>query len=125
MMDHTYGSITEVSELIRQEKVSPAELVIACLERIERLQPQLNAFIMVTAETALQEAKIAEREIQQGKWKGPLHGIPVGVKDFFDTAGIRTTAAFAALKDRVPAKDAEVVTKLKEAGAIVLGKLNM
>jgi aspartyl-tRNA(Asn)/glutamyl-tRNA(Gln) amidotransferase subunit A len=125
MTNYNYVSITEVSELIRQKKVSPVELVTGCLERIEQLQPQLNAFITVTADQALQEAKIAEREIQNGTWKGPLHGIPVGVKDFFDTAGIRTTAAFAALKDRVPAKDAEVVTKLKEAGAIVLGKLNM
>jgi aspartyl-tRNA(Asn)/glutamyl-tRNA(Gln) amidotransferase subunit A len=125
MTNYSYLSITEVSELIRQKKVSPVELVTGCLERIEQLHPKLNAFITVTADQALQEAKIAEREITNGTWKGPLHGIPVGVKDFFDTAGIRTTAAFAAFKDRVPAKDAEVVTKLKEAGAIVLGKLNM
>jgi aspartyl-tRNA(Asn)/glutamyl-tRNA(Gln) amidotransferase subunit A len=118
-------SITEVSELIRQKNVSPVELVTACLERIEQLHPHLNAFITVTAEIALQEAKQAERDIQQDIWKGPLHGIPIGIKDFFDTAGIRTTAAFAALKDRVPTKDAQVVTQLKEAGAIVLGKLNM
>ncbi len=125
MTNYSHLSITEVSELIRQKKVSPVELVTGCLERIEQLHPKLNAFIKVTADQALQEAKIAEREITNGTWKGPLHGIPVGVKDFFDTAGIRTTAAFAAFKDRVPAKDAEVVTKLKEAGAIVLGKLNM
>ena len=125
MTNYRYGSITEISELIRQQNVSPVELVTECLERIEHLQPQLNAFITVTADQALQEARIAERDIQQGNWKGPLHGIPVGVKDFFDTAGIRTTAAFAAFKDRVPTKDAEVVTKLKAAGAIVLGKLNM
>src|SRR5258708_25251252 len=124
MTNYRYGSITEISELIRQQNVSPVELVTECLERIEHLQPQLNAFITVTADQALQEARIAERDIQQGNWKGPLHGIPVGVKDFFDTAGIRTTAAFAAFKDRVPTKDAEVVTKLKAAGAIVLGKLN-
>jgi aspartyl-tRNA(Asn)/glutamyl-tRNA(Gln) amidotransferase subunit A len=125
LTNYRYASITEVSELIQQQKVSPVELVTACLERIEQLQPKLNAFITVTADQALQEAKIAERAIQNGEWKGPLHGIPVGVKDFFDTAGIRTTAAFTVLKDRVPTKDAEVVTKLKEAGAIVLGKLNM
>src|SRR5262249_9069407 len=108
-----------------QQNVSPVELVTECLERIEHLQPQLNAFITVTAETALQEARLAEREIQQGAWKGPLHGIPVGVKDFFDTAGIRTTSPFEPFKDRVPAKDAVVVTQLKSAGAILLGKLNM
>ncbi len=125
MTNYRYKSITELSELIRQKQVSPLELVTECLERIERLQPQLNAFITVTADQALQEARIAEREIQNGGWKGPLHGIPVGVKDFFDTAGIRTTAAFAAFKERVPTKDAEVVTRLKGAGAIILGKLNM
>lgn len=123
--DYRYSSITEISELIRKKSVSPVELVIECLERNEQLQPKLNAFITVMAEQALREARTAEREIQNGAWKGPLHGIPVGIKDFFDTAGIRTTAAFAAFKDRVPAKDAELVTKLKEAGAIVLGKLNM
>jgi aspartyl-tRNA(Asn)/glutamyl-tRNA(Gln) amidotransferase subunit A len=125
MTSYRYSSIAEVSEMIRQQKVSPVELVTECLARIEQLQPQLNAFITVTADQASKEAEIAEREIQNGHWKGPLHGIPVGIKDFFDTAGIRTTAAFAAFKDRVPAKDAEVVTKLKEAGAIILGKLNM
>ena len=125
MANYSYLSITEVSELIRQKKVSPVELVIECLERIEQLNPKLNAFITVTADQALEEAKIAEREIKNGKWKGPLHGIPVGVKDFFDTAGIKTTVAFEHFKDRVPSKDAEVVTKLKEAGAIVIGKMNM
>ena len=95
MTNLRYRSITEVSELIRQKHASPVELVTECLESIEQLQPHLNAFITVTAQAALQEAKQAEREIQQGTWKGPLHGIPVGIKDFFDTAGIRTTAAFA------------------------------
>lgn len=125
MIDKRYASITELGELLRQGEVSPVELVTECLERIERLQPQLNAFITLTAEQALQAACVAEAEIQQGNWRGPLHGIPVGIKDFFDTAGIRTTAAFAPLKDRVPEKDAEVVRQLKEAGAIILGKLNM
>lgn len=96
-----------------------------CLEHIERAQPRLNAFITITARTALQEAARAEREIARGNWRGPLHGIPVGVKDFFDTAGVRTTAAAAALKDRVPEADADIVVRLKKAGAIVLGKLNM
>ncbi len=123
--NYSYASITEISKLVRQKSVSPVELVTECLEKIERIQPQLNAFITVTADQALEEARIAEREIQQGTWKGPLHGIPVGIKDFFDTAGIRTTAALAALQDRVPAKDAEVVMALKAAGAVVLGKLNM
>ncbi len=125
MPHYTNSTITKVSELIRQQKVSPVELVTECLARIARLQPQLNAFITITADQAMQDAAIAERDIQNGNWKGPLHGIPVGLKDFFDTAGIRTTAAFAPFKDRVPTKDAEVVTRLKDAGAIILGKLNM
>ncbi len=124
-MNYRYASITELGELIRQRQVSPVELVSACLERIEQLQPRLNAFITVTAEQALQEANTAQSEIQHGAWKGPLHGIPVGVKDFFDTAGIRTTAAFAPFENPVPSKDAQVVTQLKAVGAIVLGKLNM
>jgi aspartyl-tRNA(Asn)/glutamyl-tRNA(Gln) amidotransferase subunit A len=125
MIHHRYGSITDVSELIRQKLLSPLELVTECLESIEQLNPRLHAFITVTADQALREATLAEREISAGKWKGHLHGIPVGIKDMFDTAGIRTTAAFGAFKDRVPIKDAAVVTKLQEAGAILLGKTNM
>jgi len=123
--DHSYLSITEASKLIRQMKISPVELVAGCLERIEQLNPKINAFITVTANQALKEAGEAEREIKNGDWKGPLHGIPFGVKDMFDTAGIRTTAASVHFKDRVPAKDAEAVTRLKEAGAILVGKMNM
>jgi aspartyl-tRNA(Asn)/glutamyl-tRNA(Gln) amidotransferase subunit A len=105
--------------------VSPVELTQACLRRIERLNPALNAFITVTGELALQQARNAEREIRNGKWRGPMHGIPVALKDLFDTAGIRTTAASAVFADRIPERDADVVRRLKEAGAIVLGKLNM
>ena len=123
--DYTYLSIAEVSELVRQKKVSPVELTKACLKRIEQLNPKLNAFITVTADSALKEAKFAETEIKNGKWKGPLHGIPIALKDNIDTAGIRTTAASGVYKDRIPTEDAEVVTKLKNAGAILLGKLNM
>jgi aspartyl-tRNA(Asn)/glutamyl-tRNA(Gln) amidotransferase subunit A len=104
---------------------SPVELVSACLERIERLQPQLNAFITVDGERALDSAKTAERDIEQGRSRGPLHGIPIGVKDFYDTAGLRTTAAFERFKHRVPTKDAVAVEALKRAGAIVIGKTNM
>jgi aspartyl-tRNA(Asn)/glutamyl-tRNA(Gln) amidotransferase subunit A len=118
-------SLADVSELIRQRQISPVELVTTCLDRIERLQLRLNAFITVTGESALQAAKIAEGEIQQGRWKGPLHGIPVGIKDFYDTAGVRTTAAFERFRDRIPKDDAVGVAKLKRAGAIVIGKTNM
>ena len=124
-LDYTYLSIGELSRLIKDKKVSPTEIVKECLKRIERINPTLNAFITVTAEQALQQAEEAEAEIKNGNWKGNLHGIPVAVKDVFDTAGIKTTAAFEHFKDRVPEKDAEVVIKLKEAGAIIIGKTNM
>jgi aspartyl-tRNA(Asn)/glutamyl-tRNA(Gln) amidotransferase subunit A len=122
---HRYSAIAEVSGLVRHRKLSPIELVRECLERIEELNPKLNAFITVTADQALEQAKRAEAEIVHSRWRGPLHGIPVGVKDFFDTAGVKTTAAFEPFKSRVPAKDAEVVTRLKKAGAIIVGKMNM
>lgn len=124
-LDYTYLSIGELSRLIKEKKVSPTEIVKECLKRIERINPTLNAFITVNAEQALQQAEEAEAEIKNGNWKGNLHGIPVAVKDMFDTAGIKTTAAFEHFKDRVPKKDAEVVIKLKEAGAIIIGKTNM
>src|SRR5262249_48359254 len=101
------------------------ELTQACLARIERLNSRLNAFITVTGETALAQAREAEKEIQSGHWRGPLHGIPIALKDLFDTAGVRTTAASALFKDRIPAQDAEIVRRLKGAGAVLLGKLNM
>src|SRR5262245_50766813 len=118
-------SLADVSELIRQGRISPVDLVATCLDRIERLQPKLNAFITVAADSARHAAKVAEGEIQQRRWKGPLHGVPVGVKDFYDTAGLKTTAAFEHFKGRVPRKDAVAVERLKEAGAIVIGKTNM
>src|SRR5579864_1563946 len=125
MKDDSHRTLAEVSELIRHHKMTPVEVVTACLERVERLQPSLNAFITVTPERALQEATRAEQEILHGQWKGPLHGIPVGIKDFYDTAGIRTTAAFEPFRDRRPARDAAGVERLKRAGAIIVGKMNM
>lgn len=118
-------SLVEAAELVRKKKVSPVELTNACLARIERLNPSLNAFITVTANSALAEARAAELAIQKGKWRGPLHGIPIALKDLFDTAGVRTTAASALFKDRVPKEDAEVVRRLKAAGAVLVGKTNM
>lgn len=118
-------SLSELSELIRTRKVSPVEVTRATLQRIEKLNPILNAYITVTSEHATESARDAEKEIQQGKWRGPLHGVPVALKDLFDTAGVRTTAASGLFKDRVPDQDAEVVRRLKAAGAVLLGKLNM
>jgi aspartyl-tRNA(Asn)/glutamyl-tRNA(Gln) amidotransferase subunit A len=100
------------------------ELTKGCLASIERLNPILNCFISVTADTALAQARTAESEISRGQWRGPLHGIPVALKDLFDTAGIRTTAGSALFKDRIPSEDAEVVRRLKAAGAVLLGKTN-
>ena len=115
----------EISQLVRSRKVSPVELTSECLSRIERLNPKLNAFITVTADSALREARQAEAEIQHNNWKGPLHGIPVALKDLVDTAGVRTTAASELFKDRIPRQDAEIVRRLRAAGAVLLGKLNM
>ena len=118
-------SIQDASTLVRAKKISPVELTQVCLNRIERLNPQLNAFITVTADSALAEARQAEGEIQQGRWRGALHGIPIALKDLVDTAGVRTTAGSGLFKDRIPTEDAEVVRRLKAAGAVFLGKLNM
>jgi aspartyl-tRNA(Asn)/glutamyl-tRNA(Gln) amidotransferase subunit A len=118
-------SLSGASELVRARKVSPVELTRICLARIERLNPGLNAFITVTASQALADAATAESEIAKGRRRGPLHGIPIALKDLFDTAGVRTTAASAIFADRVPTEDADVVRRLKAAGAVILGKLNM
>jgi aspartyl-tRNA(Asn)/glutamyl-tRNA(Gln) amidotransferase subunit A len=118
-------SIREAAELVRRKKVSPVELTRASLMRIEQFNPALNAFITVTSETALAQARTAEAEIQRGMWRGPLHGIPIALKDLFDTAGVKTTAGSALFKDRVPQEDAEVVRRLRAAGVVLLGKNNM
>jgi aspartyl-tRNA(Asn)/glutamyl-tRNA(Gln) amidotransferase subunit A len=118
-------SITEAAELLRQKQVSPVDLAGACLDRIERLNPVLNAFITVTHESAMAEARVAEDEIQRGKWRGPLHGIPVGLKDLIDTAGVLTTCGSALFAERVPTEDADVVQRLKRAGAVLIGKQNL
>jgi aspartyl-tRNA(Asn)/glutamyl-tRNA(Gln) amidotransferase subunit A len=118
-------SIQDASALVRAKKVSPVELTQACLRRIERLNPELNAFITVTADSALAEARQAEAEIRQGRWRSALHGIPIALKDLVDTAGVRTTAGSGLFKNRIPTEDAEVVRRLRTAGAVFLGKLNM
>src|SRR5580704_17176898 len=98
-------SILEVSQRLRNRELSPVDLAKDCLAKIEKLNPVLNAFITVTADSALQQARQAETEIQHGQWRGPLHGIPLGLKDLVDTVGIRTTAASALFKDRIPTQD--------------------
>lgn len=118
-------TLKRASELLRRKATSPVELTRACLKRIESYNSALNAYITVTSEQALGAAREMEAEQQRGKWRGPLHGIPIALKDNIDTAGIRTTAASELFKDRVPSEDAEVVRRLKDAGAVLLGKLNL
>lgn len=95
------------------------------MQTIERLNPSLNAFITITADSALAEAGQSEKEIQHGDWRGPLHGIPIGLKDLIDTAGVRTTAGSSVFRNRVPTEDAEVVKRLTVAGAVLIGKHNL
>src|ERR1700683_4241889 len=109
-------TIAELAPRLRKREVSPLALTRACLDRIEKLNPALNAFITVMAESALVEAQAAEIEISRGEWRGPLHGIPIALKDLIDTAGTRTTAASELYQNRVPAEDADVVRRLSEGG---------
>ena len=118
-------TLKQASDLLRSKAASPVDLTRACLKRIERCNSGLNAFITVTSEQALEAARAMESEQRRGKWRGPLHGIPIALKDNIDTAGIRTTAASELFKDRVPSEDAEVVRRLQNAGAILLGKTNL
>ena len=118
-------TILELGELLRRKSLSPVELLDQHLERIEKLNPTLNAFITVMTDEARAQARQAEQEIREGNWRGPLHGVPIGLKDIIDTAGTRTTAASALFKDRIPIEDAEVVTRLKKAGAVLIGKQNL
>ncbi len=123
--DLPYLGLVEASALIRARRLSPVELVQAILDRIERVEPKVHAFITVTREEALAAARAAEQEIAAGKYRGPLHGIPFGVKDTHYTKGIRTTANTPVLIDFVPDRDATVVTRIAQAGGILVGKTNL
>ena len=125
MADLTYASAAELARLIAGKQVSPVDVVRAHLERITSLDGALKSFITVTAEAALTAAREAETAIVAGRSLGPLHGVPVALKDLYDTAGVRTTGGSKILRERVPAVDATVVRRLREAGMIMLGKLNM
>jgi aspartyl-tRNA(Asn)/glutamyl-tRNA(Gln) amidotransferase subunit A len=118
-------SLDEAAEAIRSRRVSPVELTETCLARIAEVEPRLNAFITVTADVAREQARGAEREIAAGVYLGPLHGIPVAVKDLFATKGIRTTAGSRILRDWIPTADSTVVRGLRDAGAVLLGKLGL
>jgi amidase len=120
----TRKSARELAQLMRNRAVSPAEVLDAHLSVIERLNPRLNAIVTLTAEKALDAARAATDAITRGDAVGPLHGLPVGIKDITPTAGIRTTFGSPLFKDHVPEVDAEVVRRLKAAGAIILAKTN-
>jgi len=117
--------IRAANELYQRQQLSPVELTRLCLDRIETLNPRLNAFITVTRESALAEANQAETEIRRGVARGPLHGIPIAIKDLIDIKGTITSAASEIFKDRMPDSDAEVVVRLRRAGAVILGKTNL
>ena len=118
-------SISELSQLIREKQLSPVEVTEVYLDRIDRLNSRYNAYITVCQEEALLAAKEAEKAIALGRYLGPMHGIPVAVKDQILTKGVRTTGGSPILNDFIPDEDAGVMAKLKAAGAILLGKLNM
>jgi aspartyl-tRNA(Asn)/glutamyl-tRNA(Gln) amidotransferase subunit A len=118
-------SLADAAGRIRSGQVTPTQLVEKCLALIEIYNPKLNAFITVTRESALAQARALEVEQRAGKLRSPLHGIPIALKDNIDTAGVRTTAASAVFDDRMPGEDAEVARRLKAAGAILIGKTNL
>ena len=125
MSELTDLDITQLAPLIHARSVSPSELTEAYLAAIERLDPVLNAYITVTADQARADARQAEADIGRGDWRGPLHGVPLGIKDLFDVAGVPNTMGSKILADNVPARDATLVEKLRSAGAVVLGKQNL
>jgi aspartyl-tRNA(Asn)/glutamyl-tRNA(Gln) amidotransferase subunit A len=123
--DPTALTITELGAAYRAGRLSPVDATRRCLDRIAALDPTLHAFITVTAELALAQAEAATVELAHGHDRGALHGVPIGLKDLIDTAGTRTTGGSALFEDRVPSEDAEVVRRLRDAGAVLLGKLNL
>ena len=127
MADETlaFETVARLASLIERREVSPVALVEAYLARIDRLNKRVHAYITVCGESALAEARTAEEEIASGRYRGPLHGIPIGLKDQFYTKGVRTTGGSTIHADMIPDEDATIVARLKDAGAIVLGKQNM
>jgi len=118
-------SAGQLSGLIKSKEISPVEVIDAHLARIEATEPVLNSFITLLPDEARAAARRAEADIQAGKYRGPLHGIPVGLKDLFNTAGVRTTSGSKIFDNFIPTEDCTVATKFREAGSILLGKLNM
>ena len=123
--DVFFLSVADLSRKLKAKEISPVALAEGFLDRLERIGPKLGAVVTVTRERALAEAKAAEREVAAGKWRGPLHGVPYGVKDLLATKGIPTTGGAEPYRNQVFDEDATVVTKLREAGAVLIGKLAM
>jgi aspartyl-tRNA(Asn)/glutamyl-tRNA(Gln) amidotransferase subunit A len=120
-----FKSAAELAPLLKSRKLSPVELVRACLDRIDAVNPKVNAFITVTADQALKQARRAEREIATGRYRGPLHGVPYAPKDLFATKGIRTTNGSKTSSNWTPDYESTVTARLNQAGAILIGKLNL
>ena len=123
--DLCYATIEDLARLIQGKEVSPVEVVQAHLQRIEATEPTLNAFITPLADQALEAAREAEREVQSGRYLGPLHGVPMGLKDLYYTKGVRTTSGIKVYDQFVTDYDGTVTARLREAGSILLGKLNL
>ena len=123
MTNPAWLTIAQASDLIERKALSPVELTEACMRRIEMLDSQISAVVTLAGERAIEDARVAEAEIAKGRWRGPMHGIPFGLKDIYDTAGIRTAGQSRIAMDNVPAKNAAAVDRLRESGAILLGKL--
>ena len=120
-----YASAGQLGPMIRSGEISPVEVIEAHLSRIRATEPVLNSFITVLPDEAIAAARQAERDIRAGRYRGPLHGIPVGLKDLFNTGGVRTTSGSRIYDNYIPAEDCTVAARFREAGAILLGKLNM
>jgi aspartyl-tRNA(Asn)/glutamyl-tRNA(Gln) amidotransferase subunit A len=123
MSDYAFLGIAEAAELIRGRKLSPVEYTKALLARIEKLDKRFHAFIRIMPERALEDARKAEQEVMAGKVRGPLHGVPYGLKDIIDVAGVPTTGHSKVLIENMATADAPVTVRLKEAGGVLLGKL--
>ncbi len=121
-LDLTKLTLREVASQIRSGLLTSTELTSAYLSRIKRFNPKLNSYITITEDAALRSAQLVDDELKAGKYRGPLHGIPVAVKDLFETKGIRTTAGSKILTHNIPSRDAFVIERLTSAGAVLLGK---
>ena len=120
-----YLSLRSLGTLMQRRELSPVEATETVLDRVEKFDRQLNSFITPLRDQAMAQARAAEREILDGHYRGPLHGVPIAAKDLYYTKGIRTTAGSKILSDFIPTYDATVIARLQDAGAILIGKLNM